>query len=131
METGAQGLVLETRRIILIQLLIGLVVAAGFYLVQGPWEALSALYGGAISAVSALLLRWGIVQAGGAVQQGEKKKGEVILYAGAAVRFVLILILFGIGLAIVKLSPLATVAGFITVQLVFLLAARAMKQRQG
>ncbi len=129
METGAQGLVLETRRIILIQLLIGLVVAAGFYLAYGPWEALSALYGGAISAVSALLLRWGVVQAGGAVQQGEKKKGEAILYAGAAVRFVLVLMLFGIGLAFLELTPLATVMGFITVQLVFLFAARALKRR--
>jgi len=129
LETGAQGLVLETRRIILIQLLIGLVVAAGFYLAYGPWEALSALYGGAISAVSALLLRWGVVQAGGAVQQGEKKKGEAILYAGAAVRFVLVLMLFGIGLAFLELTPLATVMGFITVQLVFLFAARALKRR--
>ncbi len=92
---------------------------------------MSALYGGAISAVSALMLRWGVVQAGGAVQQGEKKKGEAILYVGAAVRFVLILILFGIGLAIMGLTPVATVAGFVTVQLVFLFAARALKQRQG
>jgi len=131
LDTSAQGLVLETRRIILIQLLIGLVVAAGFFLAQGPWEAMSALYGGAISAVSALMLRWGVVQAGGAVQQGEKKKGEAILYVGAAVRFVLILILFGIGLAIMGLTPVATVAGFVTVQLVFLFAARALKQRRG
>lgn len=131
METGAQGLVPETRRIIVIQLLIGLVVAAGFYLAYGRWESISALYGGAISMASALLLRWGVVQAGGAVQQGEKNKGEVILYIGAAVRFVLVLVLFGIGLAILELAPVAAVMGFITVQLVFLFAARARKQRPG
>ncbi len=128
METGAQRLVHETRRIIKLQLIVGVLVAAGFFLAYGPWEAVSALYGGLISAVSALILRWGVVQAGGAVQQDEKNSGEVILYAGAAIRFVLVLVLFGVGLAILKLTPLATVLGFITVQLVFLYAARSMKQ---
>ncbi len=128
METGAQRLVHETRRIIKLQLIVGVLVAAGFFLAYGPWEAVSALYGGLISAVSALILRWGVVQAGGAVQQDEKNRGEVILYAGAAIRFVLVLVLFGVGLAILKLTPLATVLGFITVQLVFLYAARSMKQ---
>ncbi len=128
MEAGAQRLVHETRRIIKLQLIVGVLVAAGFFLAYGPWEAVSALYGGLISAVSALILRWGVVQAGGAVQQDEKNRGEVILYAGAAIRFVLVLVLFGVGLAILKLTPLATVLGFITVQLVFLYAARSMKQ---
>jgi len=130
LETGAQGLVLETRRIIRLQLIVGVLVAAGFFLAYGPWEAISALYGGAISAISALLLRWGIVQAGGAVQQREKNKGEAILYAGAAIRFVLVLALFGIGIAALKLTPLATVMGFITVQLVFLYAASSIKRQQ-
>lgn len=128
METGAQRLVHETRRIIKLQLIVGVLVAAGFFLAYGSWESVSALYGGLISAVSALILRWGVVQAGGAVQQDEKNRGEVILYAGAAIRFVLVLVLFGVGLAILKLTPLATVMGFITVQLVFLYAARSMKQ---
>ncbi len=131
METGAQGLVHETRRIIKLQLIIGVLVAAGFFLAYGPWEAMSALYGGLISAISALMLRWGVVQAGTAVQQREKNISEAILYTGAAVRFVLVLVLFGVGLAALKLTPMATVMGFIAVQLVFLYAARSMKQQQG
>jgi ATP synthase protein I len=130
LETDAQGLVHETRKIIKLQLIVGVLVAAGYFLAYGPWEAVSALYGGLISAISALILRWGVVQAGGAVQQGEKNRGEVILYAGAAIRFVLVLVLFGVGLAALKLTPLATVMGFIAVQLVFLYAARLMKQQQ-
>jgi len=131
LETGAHGLVHETRRIIKLQLIVGVLVATGFFLAYGSWEAMSALYGGLISAISALMLRWGVVQAGTAVQQREKNISEAILYTGAAVRFVLVLVLFGVGLAALKLTPMATVMGFIAVQLVFLYAARSMKQQQG
>jgi hypothetical protein len=47
----------------------------------------------------------------------------MILYGGAALRFVLVLALFAIGLAVIGLAPIAMVAGFAAVQLVFVLAA--------
>ncbi len=47
----------------------------------------------------------------------------MIVYGGAALRFVLVLVLFGIGLALIGLAPIAMVAGFAAVQLVFLVVA--------
>ncbi len=130
MDPRAQELVQETRRVIGLQLLVVVLVAAGFALGRDPWEALSAAYGGMISVMSALLLSRGVVKAGTAVGEGNKKKSEAILYAGAALRFILVLACFGIGLAALKLAPLATVMGFIAVQLVFIFSARRMKQQQ-
>jgi len=130
LNSRAQELVLETRRVIGLQLLISVLVAAGFFVGSGPWEALSAAYGGLTSVLSAFLLSRGVIRAGSAVEEGEKKKSEAILYAGAAVRFVLVLACFGIGLAALKLAPLATVMGFIAVQLAFIFSAKRMKQQQ-
>ncbi|MFQ5488622.1 MAG: ATP synthase subunit I [Gammaproteobacteria bacterium] len=130
MDPHAQELVFETRRVIGLQLLISALVAAGFYVGNGPWEALSAAYGGLISVISAVLLSRGVIKAGTAVEPGDKKKSEAILYAGAALRFILVLVCFGIGLAVLKLAPLATVMGFIAVQLAFIFSAKRMKQQQ-
>ncbi len=130
MDSHAQELVLETRRVIGLQLLILVLIAAGFFVGKGPWEALSAAYGGFISVISAVLLSRGVIKAGSAAGPGDKKKSEAILYVGAALRFILVLACFGIGLAALKLAPLATVMGFIAVQLVFIFSAKRMKQQQ-
>ncbi len=129
MTFRAQELVLETRRVVGLQLLIAILVAAGFFVAQGPGEALAAAYGGLVSVVSTLLLSRGIRKAGTVVARGEKKKSEVILYGGAAMRFLVVLACFGVGLAILELAPLAMVAGFVTVQMVFVFTARRMRQQ--
>ncbi len=125
----AQELVLETRRVVGLQLLIAVLVAAGFFMGRGSGEALAAAYGGLVSVVSTLLLSRGIRKAGAVVARGEKKKSEVILYGGAAVRFLVVLACFGVGLAVLGLTPLAMVAGFAAVQLVFVFTARRMRQQ--
>ncbi len=109
----------RTRRLISWQIVTGLVVAAGYYLVRGPWEALSAAYGGGLSLTMALLLSLSVALA----TTGHPGQGQLVLYGGAALRFVLVLVLFAIGLAVIGLAPLAMLAGFAAVQLVFLLAA--------
>jgi len=108
--------------------MIAVLAAAGFYFGRGAWEVVSAFYGGLISVLSASLLRYGIVKAGSAVSHDDKKKSEALLYAGAAIRFLLVLVCFAIGLAVLKLAPMATVSGFIAVQLVFLYAANTARR---
>lgn len=110
----------RTRRLLSWQIITGLLVVAGFYLVRGGWAALSAGYGGALSILLALLLSLSVALAG---RSETPAQGQWILYAGAGLRFVLILVLFAIGLAVLGLMPLAMVAGFIAVQLVFITAA--------
>ncbi len=112
----------RTRRLVSAQIVTGLVVSAGYYMLRGPWEALSAAYGGALSITLALLLSLSIVLAGQAAAR-DPGQGQMIVYGGAALRFVLVLVLFGIGLALIGLAPIAMVAGFAAVQLVFLVVA--------
>ncbi len=112
----------RTRRLISWQIVTGLVVGAGYYLGRGPWEAVSALYGGGLSLLMALLLGLSVAYATRAAAQ-DPGQGQLILYGGAALRFVLVLALFAIGLALIGLAPIPTVAGFAAVQLVFVVAA--------
>lgn len=122
LTSGPEDLRARTRRLISWQIATGLVVAVGYYLARGPWEALSAAYGGALSLTMALLLSFSVAIAAqtAARQPGQ---GQLILYGGAALRFVLVLALFAIGLAAIGLAPIAMVAGFAAVQLVFVMAA--------
>lgn len=119
MESHAQQFALDTRRVLGLQIGIGLLVVAGFFLLRGPWEALSAAYGGGTSIVSAVLLRQGVAWAGSEAPQGARR-GQAILYVSAALRFVLVLAMLGGGLAALGLAPLPLVIGFIAVQLAFL-----------
>lgn len=120
METAGNELRTKTRRVIGLQIGIGVAVAAGFFTVKGPAAAWSAAYGGGVSLVMSLLLSRGVMLAG---RMQSAKASQAVLYAGAAVRFVLVLALLTVGLAVLKLVPLAVVVGFIAVQLAFMLAA--------
>jgi F0F1-type ATP synthase assembly protein I len=120
LDSAGDELRARTRRVIGLQIGIGLAVAAGFFTVKGPGAAWSAAYGGAVSLVMSVLLSRGVRLAG---RMQSAKTSQAILYAGAAVRFVLVLALLAVGLAALKLEPLAVVSGFIAVQLAFMLAA--------
>ncbi len=121
MNSAAREIVATTRRIIGLQVGVSALVALGFYVGKGNWEALSALYGGAISVAVAFLLSSGVARASGAARHSQSMW---ILYFGAALRFLLVLVLFGAGLGFLKLDPLATVAGFIAAQLMYVSSAR-------
>jgi ATP synthase protein I len=120
--SAPEGLRAKTRRLIGWQMVAGTIVAAGYHQLRGPWEALSAAYGGGLSLALAALLSLSVALAG-RVAAHNPGQGQMILYGGAALRFVLVLALFAIGLAVIGLAPIPTVAGFAAVQLVFVLAA--------
>lgn len=127
---AADELRARTRRLVSWQIVTGLVVAAGFYLVRDVWAGVSAGYGGLLSIVMALLLSLSVRLASqsaagepGSQPGSQPGAGQWILYAGAGLRFVLVLALLAVGLALVGFDPIATVAGFAAVQLVFLVAA--------
>ncbi len=112
----------NARKIILLQLSIGLVIAAGFFLKEGSWSAISAFYGALVSVASTTMLSRGINRAGRAAEKSAQTS-QAILYMGAVVRFVLVLALFGIGLGVLELAALAVIIGFVITQLVFVLIA--------
>ena len=119
-DIAAQELKIKTRKVIGLQLIVGLLLALGFSLIYSQWHGLSVLYGTMISMLSSWWLSRGVSRAGASAGQG--RSGEVILYVGAALRFIMVLALFAVGLASIKLAAVATVIGFVMAQLAFVIA---------
>jgi len=129
-STSPNEVATNARKIIMLQLGIGLVIAAGFFLKEGGWAAISAFYGGLVSVASTTMLSRGISRAERAAEKSAQTS-QMILYLGAVVRFVLVLVLFGIGLGALKLAALALIIGFVITQLVFvLMAGRQGREKQ-
>ena len=129
----------KARRVVIIQLLTTLVVAAVFFVLalsqsseqaqsteQAIWAALSASYGGLTSVVLALLSIRGFKRAN-EIALSEPKKSMTILYVSAVQRFVAVLGLLGIGLGLFKLEPLAVLLGFVLAQASYLMGVRDRK----
>ena len=119
MDPAAHELVARARKVIGLQLAIVGLIATGFFLVQGEQEARSAFYGGLISVIAAWMLSRGVIRAGN-MARFNPRTGAWILYISAALRFVLVLVLFGIGLTLLELKPVAMITGFVAAQLTYL-----------
>jgi len=117
-------LVAKARNVASVQIISSVTVAA-LFLLQGPWDAVSALYGGLASMVTAWLLGRGVKRAEAAVLRDPKRSMQ-ILYFGAAQRFLLVAVLLALGLAVLKLAPIAMCVGFVLTQLSFLMGTRSM-----
>ena len=124
----------KSRRVVIVQLLVTAVAAAfflglGLFAGQGqeqghgPWEALSAVFGGLTSVALALISIRGFKRAN-EFALSDPKKSMMILYIGAVLRFVTVLVLLGIGLGVFKLAPIAVFIGFALAQASYLMGAR-------
>jgi ATP synthase protein I len=115
-----------TRRLLALQCCATALAAVAFLLASGQWDAVSAIYGGLIGVLMTLLLSRGVALAG---KMPSLRQSQIVLYAGAVVRFILVLALFAIGLAAFDLAPLALVLGFVAAQLVFPFTALTSRGR--
>ncbi|KDN96138.1 hypothetical protein EI16_07565 [Hydrogenovibrio marinus] len=97
---------------LMIQGLIGLVVLVAFAF-KGLWA--SALYGLFIGLVNVVLLGWTFQKANQRAAENPKS-GILILYLSAVIRFVLLAVLFVLGLSLLKLDPMAVVLTFVLMQ---------------
>jgi len=104
------------RRPLVSQLLLVMAVSAGFFVLSGRFQALSAGFGGLLAAVNVLLLEWRRYQAdrGRALSAGQSLRA---VYRSALERFALVALLFALGLGVLKLDPAALLAGFVVGQL--------------
>jgi ATP synthase protein I len=98
------------RRVILIQGLLSLFVAAGFGYVHGGFSFLSALYGGAITLLLTVWLGRGVWRA----------RGLGALYAFTITRYAAAMLFLGFGMGVLKLAPLPLIVAFAVAQLGFL-----------
>jgi len=105
------------------QLIIGVIVTALFFIVGTAWQSLSAAYGSLVTVLVSAYLAYGVVKAE-KTAQSDPKKSLGILYFGAAQRFIMVAGLFIVGLAILKLEPLATAAGFGLAQIGYVINLR-------
>ena len=123
LNTASREIITATHKVIALQLVVSVLIAAAFFMAGGEAETLAALYGGMISAIIAFLLGRGVARAAEAARQ-DPKKSMLILYVGAAQRFILVLMLFGAGLKGLNLAFLPMIAGFGGAQLAYLLSVR-------
>ena len=124
----SSNLEIKARRVVIIQLLVTLVVAAlflgqGLSAGEGVWGALSAAYGG-LSSVALALISVGGFKRANKFALSDPKMGMTVLYISAVIRFVAVLVLLGIGLGVFKFAPLAVIIGFVLAQASYLMGAR-------
>lgn len=115
----------SARNVVLLEVIIGGFVAAGFFLGYGEHGARSAIYGSLISVLLTVLLIWGVQRAA----SKNKNDGAVMLYVGAALRFVLAFGMFGTGLGLFGLLPIPMIAGFCISQMGYVFQMRRQRPR--
>ena len=122
MKIAEPELAAKAQWVISTQLIISVIVAAAF-LIKSVWESVAALYGGIASLCITMLLLWGIKRATEAAKENPGKSMR-ILYIGAVQRFLLVIGLLAMGIALFKLDPIAMCVGFALAQLSYLIGSR-------
>ena len=102
---------------------IGLILTSLFWFKSGAWAATSALFGMASALIIAAVLGYGVIRAN-RIATEQPQRSMMIIYFGAAQRFVLVIALFMIGLGLLKLDPLAMAATFGLTQLAYTINLR-------
>lgn len=108
-------------RLLAIQIAATLAIAVGFYIsIPGLWAVWSVLYGGAIAMVVSLLLAWRVVRA------SRPGAGVAGLYLSALERMAFVTGAFVLALTVLKLVPLALIAGFVGAEIAYYLTAGSL-----
>jgi len=111
------------RRVIGLQMVVALAGAGIAYGMEGtPQFALAVLSGGGVSVVNGALLAWRMSRAALSSVQNAHHQLR-LMYFYAAERFLVVVVLLGLCMAALKLTPLAVLGGFVMGQAA-LLAAR-------
>lgn len=116
----------SARHVVLLEVVVGGFVAAGFFFGSGVLGAKSAIYGSLVSVLLTVLLIWGVHRATHAASKN-KNEGAILLYVGAAIRFVLAFVMFGVGLALFGLLPVPMITGFCISQMGYVFQMRRQR----
>ena len=109
MNLAADKLRKGVRRVLLLQALLTLLIAAGFGLARGGPDFLSALYGGTTAMLLTAWLGRGVLRGGGLGS----------MYANAITRYGAAMLFLGLGLGVLKLAPLPLIMAFAAAQFGF------------
>ena len=108
------------RRLLLFQFSLVAATAAVFLVIFETFSAVSVCYGGCIAAVNALLLARCAHRDVNAPDRSPQQSLAAV-YLCVVQRFLLIALLFALGLGLLKLKPLALMSGFIVGQFVLVI----------
>lgn len=115
----------SVRRVVLVQSLLSVLVAAASLLVLGWAGAVSACYGGAISIVCACLLSWRVRRAGDLAWQAPRLVA-FSLCLGMVERFGIALAGFAIGIGVLHLPAVPQIAAFALSQFAYPAAGKSL-----
>lgn len=109
-------------QVILLQIVVTLFGASIAYSMNTtPQFAIAVLSGGGISIVNGVLLAWRMVRA--ALHPAHEAHHQLrLMYFYAAERFLAVVVLLGLCMAVLKLAPLAVLGGFVMGQAALLVA---------
>jgi len=99
-------------RLFIVQLVLAVLVGAGYYFTKGQDAAIAALFGGLIALTNGLLLSWRSYRAEQATDMSAHQSLRVI-YTSALERFAAVAGLFYLGMGPLQLVPLPLLVGFI------------------
>jgi ATP synthase protein I len=120
MSYAADVLRQSVHRVLLVQAVLTLLTGAAFFAVLGSLAAFAALYGGAIALIGTWLLGRRVQRTSETPAQGHSG-GQVALYAGVLPRFIVTLLLLGIGIGGLELFPIPLITAFAVAQFGFLI----------
>ena len=121
MRYGDQVQSAGVQRTIIIQAILIAVTAALFLAFGDSHHALGALFGGLIAITIAVLLGWRLKRAASFSADEQKERGGLQLAVGALERFLVVGAGFAVGIAVLKLPPIAMIATFAVAQISFLI----------
>jgi len=110
------------RQVVLLQIMATLIGASVAYSIQStPQFAIAVLSGGGVSVVNGTLLAWRMDRA--ALHPAHQAHHQLrLMYYYAAERFLVVVVLLCLCIVVLKLSPLALLAGFVMGQFALLVA---------
>ena len=123
MTVMSDGIARRGRMVLIAQLIVG-AVSAGLAFWYAGRDASYGVVGGSLIAVTLMLVLGYTMRKASELAVESPQTSMNVMYVCAVVRFVLVLVLFGIALGVLKLSALYTVASFVGVMIVGVLASR-------
>ncbi len=115
MSSAANRQQVVQRRSMLMQLVVLLAVAVGFWLVMGWKAGIAFIYGGCVVFANGWLQRWQLQRAA-LIAGNDPAKNLRYLYRCAAERFIATVALFAAGLGLMALPPLPLLSGYVIAQ---------------
>lgn len=119
----SEGIARRGQRVLVIQLAVALLAGALSFMLAGL-PALNGIIGGSTIAIVLMLMLRFTMQKASELAVESPQTSMSVMYVGAVLRFIMILVMFAIALGGFKLLPTYTVGGFIGIMIVGVVFSR-------